>query len=128
MFMQLVLANPVGNVMEKLHNSKVLESFEMKRLYLTVGEAVADITTPWKTQTSFLSINGIFWDTGKRMMANTINISLEALELGSLLPARNSESVIFGRDKENSSFGSWVILLSEARAPAKALSSIFVFS
>lgn len=46
MFMQLVLANPVGNVMEKLHNSKVLESFEMKRLYLTVGEAVADITTP----------------------------------------------------------------------------------
>ncbi|KAK4252813.1 hypothetical protein QN277_010961 [Acacia crassicarpa] len=43
---QLVLANPVGNVMEKLHKSKVLESFEEKGLYLTVAEAVAAISIP----------------------------------------------------------------------------------
>jgi len=48
--MQLVLANPVGNVAEKLHKSKVLESFGLKGVYLTVGEAVTDISSIWKAQ------------------------------------------------------------------------------
>ncbi|KAK3002759.1 hypothetical protein RJ639_019896 [Escallonia herrerae] len=48
--LQLVLANPVGNVMEKLHNSDILESFGLNGLYLTVGEAVADISSSWKAQ------------------------------------------------------------------------------
>ncbi|KAJ4718165.1 sulfate transporter 3 1 [Melia azedarach] len=48
--LQLVLANPVGSVMEKLHQSKVLESFGLNGLYLTVGEAVADISSLWKAQ------------------------------------------------------------------------------
>ncbi|XP_058728964.1 probable sulfate transporter 3.4 [Vicia villosa] len=48
--LQLVLANPVGSVMEKLHESNILESFGMKGLYLSVGEAVADISSPWKAQ------------------------------------------------------------------------------
>ncbi|XP_028788940.1 probable sulfate transporter 3.4 [Neltuma alba] len=43
---QLVLVNPVGTVMEKLHQSKVLESFDEKGLYLTVAEAVAAISIP----------------------------------------------------------------------------------
>ncbi|KAA8541827.1 hypothetical protein F0562_022979 [Nyssa sinensis] len=46
--LQLVLANPVGNVMEKLHQSNILESFGLNGLYLTVGEAVADISSQWK--------------------------------------------------------------------------------
>ncbi|CAA0834636.1 Probable sulfate transporter 3.4 [Striga hermonthica] len=45
---QLVLANPVGSVMEKLHQSNILESFGLEGLYLTVGEAVADISSSWK--------------------------------------------------------------------------------
>ncbi|KAK2984878.1 hypothetical protein RJ640_008643 [Escallonia rubra] len=48
--LQLVLANPVGNVMEKLHKSDILESFGLNGLYLTVGEAVADISSSWKAQ------------------------------------------------------------------------------
>ncbi|XP_061359548.1 probable sulfate transporter 3.4 [Gastrolobium bilobum] len=48
--LQLVLANPVGNVMEKLHQSNILESFGLKGVYLTVGEAVADISSSWKAQ------------------------------------------------------------------------------
>ncbi|KAH7866853.1 hypothetical protein Vadar_025826 [Vaccinium darrowii] len=48
--LQFVLANPVGNVMEKLHQSNALESFGLNGLYLTVGEAVADISSPWKAQ------------------------------------------------------------------------------
>lgn len=48
--MQLVLANPVGSVTEKLHQSKVLESFGLNGLYLTVGEAVADISALWKAR------------------------------------------------------------------------------
>lgn len=48
--LQLVLANPVGSVTEKLHQSKVLESFGLNGLYLTVGEAVADISALWKAQ------------------------------------------------------------------------------
>ncbi|KAF2323317.1 hypothetical protein GH714_034599 [Hevea brasiliensis] len=48
--LQLVLANPVGSVMEKLQQSKVLESFGLNGLYLTVGEAVADISALWKSQ------------------------------------------------------------------------------
>ncbi|XP_057459709.1 probable sulfate transporter 3.4 [Actinidia eriantha] len=46
--LQFVLANPVGTVMEKLHQSNVLQSFGLNGLYLTVGEAVADISSPWK--------------------------------------------------------------------------------
>ncbi|KAL5823015.1 hypothetical protein ACOSQ4_020915 [Xanthoceras sorbifolium] len=48
--LQLVLANPVGSVVEKLHQSKVLESFGLNGLYLTVEEAVADISSTWKAQ------------------------------------------------------------------------------
>ncbi|CAJ1955192.1 unnamed protein product [Sphenostylis stenocarpa] len=48
--LQLVLANPVGNVVEKLHKSKILDSFGLKGVYLTVGEAVADISSIWKAQ------------------------------------------------------------------------------
>ncbi|KAF8393331.1 hypothetical protein HHK36_021572 [Tetracentron sinense] len=48
--LQLVLVNPVGNVMEKLHGSKFLESFGPNGLYLSVGEAVADISSLWKAQ------------------------------------------------------------------------------
>ncbi|KAK9269494.1 hypothetical protein L1049_001269 [Liquidambar formosana] len=46
--LQLVLVNPVGNVIEKLHHSRILESFRSSGLYLTVGEAVADISSSWK--------------------------------------------------------------------------------
>ncbi|KHN47805.1 Putative sulfate transporter 3.4 [Glycine soja] len=48
--LQLVLANPVGNVMEKLHQSNILDSFGLKGVYLSVGEAVADISSSWKAQ------------------------------------------------------------------------------
>ncbi|KAL4559972.1 hypothetical protein LXL04_032120 [Taraxacum kok-saghyz] len=47
---QLVLTNPVGSVMEKLHKSKSLESFQPEGLYITVGEAVADISALSKAQ------------------------------------------------------------------------------
>ncbi|XP_073271688.1 probable sulfate transporter 3.4 [Primulina huaijiensis] len=46
--LKLVLANPVGSVVEKLHQSNVLASFQMEGLYLTVGEAVVDISSSWK--------------------------------------------------------------------------------
>lgn len=45
-----MLANPVGTVMEKLQQSKTLESFGLNGVYLTVGEAVADISSAWKAQ------------------------------------------------------------------------------
>ena len=48
--LQLILANPTGNVMEKLHQSNALESFGLHGLYLTVGEAIADISASWKSQ------------------------------------------------------------------------------
>ncbi|KAH1240136.1 putative sulfate transporter 3.4 [Glycine max] len=48
--LQLVLTNPVGNVMEKLHQSNILDSFGLKGVYLSVGEAVADISSSWKAQ------------------------------------------------------------------------------
>ncbi|KAB2612741.1 sulfate transporter 3.4 [Pyrus ussuriensis x Pyrus communis] len=48
--LQLVLANPVGSVMEKQQQSKTLEAFGLNGLYLTVGEAVADISSEWKAQ------------------------------------------------------------------------------
>ncbi|KAL0380435.1 UNVERIFIED_CONTAM: putative sulfate transporter 3.4 [Sesamum angustifolium] len=48
--LKLVLANPVGSVMEKLHKSNVLELFHFEGLYLTVGEAVSDISSSWKDQ------------------------------------------------------------------------------
>jgi hypothetical protein len=50
LLMQLVLVNPVGNVMEKLHTSKILDTFGFKGVYLTVGEAVADISSANKAQ------------------------------------------------------------------------------
>ncbi|CAL5443088.1 unnamed protein product [Camellia sinensis] len=46
--LQLVLVNPVGNVMEKLNNSKILDLFRLSGLYLTVGEAVAGTSSLWK--------------------------------------------------------------------------------
>ncbi|KAL2493380.1 putative sulfate transporter 3.4 [Abeliophyllum distichum] len=48
--LKFVLANPVGSVMEKMHQSNILESFGLEGLYLTVGEAVADISSSWKAQ------------------------------------------------------------------------------
>lgn len=48
--LQFVLVNPVGSVMEKLHQSEVLESFRVNGLYLTVAEAVADISSLRKAQ------------------------------------------------------------------------------
>ncbi|KAJ8422657.1 hypothetical protein Cgig2_014426 [Carnegiea gigantea] len=48
--LQLVLANPAGNVMEKLHQSNALEPFGSHGLYLTVGEAIVDISSSWKSQ------------------------------------------------------------------------------
>ena len=48
--LQLVLTNPAGNVMEKLHQSNALESFGSQGLYLSVAEAVADIPSTWKYQ------------------------------------------------------------------------------
>ncbi|KAE8657549.1 putative sulfate transporter 3.4 [Hibiscus syriacus] len=48
--LELILVNPVGSVMEKLHQSRILDSFGMNSLYLTVGEAVDDISASWKTQ------------------------------------------------------------------------------
>ncbi|XP_026409279.1 probable sulfate transporter 3.4 [Papaver somniferum] len=41
---KLVLVNPLGQVMEKLETSKTLELFGERGLYLTVGEAIADIS------------------------------------------------------------------------------------
>ncbi|TYH79582.1 hypothetical protein ES332_D03G073700v1 [Gossypium tomentosum] len=43
----LVLVNPVGSVMEKMHRSNFLGT---NSLFLTVGEAVADISASWKPQ------------------------------------------------------------------------------
>ncbi|KAI7736420.1 hypothetical protein M8C21_016093 [Ambrosia artemisiifolia] len=48
--LQLVLANPGGSVMEKLHQSNILESFGLEGVYLTVDEAVTDISSSWKPQ------------------------------------------------------------------------------
>lgn len=48
--LQLVLVNPVGSVMEKLHHSNILESFGLEGLYLTIGEAISDISSSWKAQ------------------------------------------------------------------------------
>ncbi|KAE9621336.1 putative SLC26A/SulP transporter [Lupinus albus] len=48
--LQVVLANPVGNVMEKLHQANILEFFGVKGVYLTVAEAVADISSSWIVQ------------------------------------------------------------------------------
>ncbi|WOH10750.1 hypothetical protein DCAR_0730220 [Daucus carota subsp. sativus] len=48
--LQFVLANPAGNVMEKMHNSGALESFGLNGLYLSVSEAVDDISATWKCQ------------------------------------------------------------------------------
>ncbi|KAK6124969.1 hypothetical protein DH2020_041243 [Rehmannia glutinosa] len=48
--LKLVLANPVASVTEKLHQSNILESFGLEGLYLTVGEAVDDISSSWKAQ------------------------------------------------------------------------------
>ncbi|KAL4282042.1 hypothetical protein GQ457_03G041780 [Hibiscus cannabinus] len=48
--LQLVLVNPVGSVMEKLHHSETLVTFGTSSVYLTVGEAVGDISASWKPQ------------------------------------------------------------------------------
>ncbi|PKI77597.1 hypothetical protein CRG98_001999 [Punica granatum] len=45
---KLVLTNPVATVMEKLHQSKTLEYLGLDGLYVTVGEAVSDISSQWK--------------------------------------------------------------------------------
>ncbi|XP_020535238.1 probable sulfate transporter 3.4 isoform X2 [Jatropha curcas] len=48
--LQLVLANPVGSVIEKLQKSGKLDSFGLNGVYLTVGEAVDDLSALWKSQ------------------------------------------------------------------------------
>ncbi|XP_077211775.1 putative sulfate transporter 3.4 [Tasmannia lanceolata] len=48
--LKLVLANPVGVVMEKLHRSKTLESFGSDGVFMTVGEAVASFSSLLKEQ------------------------------------------------------------------------------
>ncbi|KAL8537577.1 hypothetical protein ACS0TY_012629 [Phlomoides rotata] len=45
---KLVLVNPIGNVMEKMHHSNILESFGFDGLHLTVAEAVDNISSSWK--------------------------------------------------------------------------------
>ncbi|MCL7027633.1 hypothetical protein MKW94_008494 [Papaver nudicaule] len=47
---KLVLVNPVGQVMKKLESSRTLELFAEKGLYLTVGEAIADISKRFKIE------------------------------------------------------------------------------
>ncbi|XP_031102860.1 probable sulfate transporter 3.4 [Ipomoea triloba] len=42
--LKLVLVNPLASVMEKLHRSNVLEELGFSGLYLTVAEAIADIS------------------------------------------------------------------------------------
>jgi sulfate transporter 3 len=44
------LANPVGSIMEKLDQSELLESFRVNGIYLSVGEAVAHISSLWYAQ------------------------------------------------------------------------------
>lgn len=44
------MANPGGNVMEKLHQSNTLDAFGLNGIYLTVSEAVADISSLWKSE------------------------------------------------------------------------------
>ncbi|KAL8128617.1 hypothetical protein V2J09_017772 [Rumex salicifolius] len=46
--LQLVIVNLAGSVTEKLHKSKVLEIFVGNELYMSVQEAVFDITSSWK--------------------------------------------------------------------------------
>ncbi|KAL4626238.1 hypothetical protein ACB092_05G081600 [Castanea dentata] len=46
----LVLANPVGSVTEKLDQSEITESFGPHGIYLSVGEAVAHISSLWRAQ------------------------------------------------------------------------------
>ncbi|KAG2722972.1 hypothetical protein I3843_02G129500 [Carya illinoinensis] len=46
--LKLALANPVGSVTEKLDKSEILETFRLNGLYLSVGEAVAYISSLWK--------------------------------------------------------------------------------
>lgn len=45
---QLVLVNPVGSVLEKLYKSDALGSFGVDELYMTVSEAVYDVSSQWK--------------------------------------------------------------------------------
>ncbi|KAK1281883.1 putative sulfate transporter 3.4 [Acorus calamus] len=47
---QLVMANPVGGVTEKLHRSKAIETLGSNCLYMTVGEAVASVSSEFKEQ------------------------------------------------------------------------------
>lgn len=48
--LKLVLANPVGTVMEKLDQSELLDSFKLSGIYLSVAEAVAKVSSLWYPQ------------------------------------------------------------------------------
>lgn len=45
--LKLVLTSPVGSVAEKMHKSGTLEAFESNAFYMTVAEAVSDISTSY---------------------------------------------------------------------------------
>ena len=47
--MRLAMVNPVGTVIEKLHKSKTVDCLSSTNgLYISIGEAILDITTYWK--------------------------------------------------------------------------------
>ncbi|XP_072979473.1 probable sulfate transporter 3.4 [Typha angustifolia] len=48
--LELVLANPVGNVAEKLFKSEAWELFGAECMYMTVGEAIAAVSSTYKCQ------------------------------------------------------------------------------
>nr|CAD1822158.1 unnamed protein product [Ananas comosus var. bracteatus] len=48
--LEFVLANPVGNVLEKLSQSETLEKLGSDRIYMTVGEAVSAVSSTYKVQ------------------------------------------------------------------------------
>lgn len=62
MALQIVLVNPLGEVMEKLQRAEETHDFmKPKNLYLTVGEAVASLSSLVKVVHS-----SVLYDEGRR--------------------------------------------------------------
>lgn len=58
-FLQLVLVNPLGEVMEKLQKAEeTSDMMKLEKLYLTVGEAVALLSSSMKGQSSTTTAYG----------------------------------------------------------------------